>query len=141
MTKRHLALFVWERELGIPYRWAGDDPIAGFDCSGLVLEGLKSVGLVDKDTDMTAAQLYEHFKNPIQQNPPKEGTLLFFADQNGHIFHVEIAYYVIDGQVFTIGASGGGGKTTDIQTAIAQNAYVKIRPRKHWDYAVDPFSD
>src|SRR5574338_257786 len=141
MTKRHLALFVWERELGIPYRWAGDDTIAGFDCSGLVLEGLKSVGMVYKDKYMTAEQLSNSFPAIPHGIVPKEGSLIFFIDQNNHIYHVEIVYYVIDGEVFTIGASGGGGKTTDIQTAIAQNAYVKIRPRKHWDYAVDPFSD
>ena len=31
--------------LGTPYRWGGDDPLTGIDCSGLALEVLKAAGI------------------------------------------------------------------------------------------------
>jgi len=30
------------------YLWGGDDPLAGFDCSGFVIEILKSVGILEE---------------------------------------------------------------------------------------------
>src|SRR5262245_24009514 len=54
---RDAALHVWESHLNSPYAWGGDDSITGFDCSGLVIEGLRSVGLLARDGDWTAADL------------------------------------------------------------------------------------
>jgi len=33
-----------------------------------------------------------------------------------------------DGEVYTVGASGGDSRTTNEQTAISADAYVKMRP-------------
>ncbi len=44
------------------YLFGGDDP-KGIDCSGLVLEGLKSIGMAQRDTDMMADSLYQMFKD------------------------------------------------------------------------------
>jgi cell wall-associated NlpC family hydrolase len=49
------------RLLGTPYRWAGDDPLAGFDCSGLAIELYTSFGLWD-GRDVRAQDLYRHFR-------------------------------------------------------------------------------
>ncbi|MFC1535727.1 NlpC/P60 family protein, partial [Candidatus Neomarinimicrobiota bacterium] len=37
--------------VGLPYLWGGDDAVAGYDCSGLVIEILKSVGLLQRSGD------------------------------------------------------------------------------------------
>ena len=48
--------------IGKPYVWAGDDAIAGFDCSGFIIEILKSVGILPRSGDWAACHLYEVFK-------------------------------------------------------------------------------
>jgi len=120
--------------IGLKYRWGGDDAIAGFDCSGFVIEILKSVGLLSRTGDWTAGGLYELFKDkevPFAQ----EGCLVFFA-KNNLINHVEYVYKY----GLTIGASGGWSTTLTEADAIKQNAYIKVRPMRKDVYAiVNPF--
>ena len=108
--------------LGTPYVWGGDDP-SGFDCSGFVLECLKSAGVIGEHEDHTADSLMRKFVEHHVQTPA-EGALLFTLDESGKATHVVIC---LDNQ-FQIGASGGTSKTSDIAAAWRNNAYVKIRP-------------
>jgi len=120
---------------GLPYRWGGDDPMTGFDCSGLVVEILKSVGVLPRNGDWTAAGLYSRFAPLGKVEEPDSGCLVFWGNDR-KITHVE---YCI-GNGLTIGASGGGSATTSDSAAAAQNAYVKVRPiRDPYKYIVDPF--
>lgn len=107
--------------LWTPYRWGGDDPMAGFDCSGFVIEILKTVGILNRGYDNTARGLFLKFS---EVDEPKEGCLVFWRGSGQRIIHVE---YCLD-SVYSIGASGGGGKTVNLDEAIKQNAYIKIRP-------------
>jgi cell wall-associated NlpC family hydrolase len=121
--------------LGKPYFWGGDDPIQGFDCSGYCIEILKSVGLLPRNGDWTAAMLFNLFE---KVNSPRRGCLVFWENGNGRIIHVE---YCLD-HYLSIGASGGGSTTDSQQDAIRQNAYVKVRPfhsRKGVAGFVDPW--
>jgi hypothetical protein len=73
---------------------------------------------------MTAAQLYEKFSD--KDVPfPYAGCLVFYANKEGKVSHVEIAVH--DGSV-SLGASGGGSHVIDVASAIKHNAFVKIRP-------------
>jgi hypothetical protein len=137
-TPRDLSLYVWERELGEPYLWAGSNPLAGFDCSGLVIEGLKAAGRLPRDGDWNAATLAQKFPLVTTFQP---GNLVFYnRGTPPAIGHVEIVYAVISGLVFTIAASGGGSGTIDRAAAIASDAYVKIRPIvPGWVRMVNPF--
>jgi len=138
MTRREIALRLWERELGKPYNWGGQNPLEGFDCSGLVIEGLKAVGVLPKKGDWTARGLRDRFKGKEIQSPTP-GCLLFW-NRGSQIGHVEIVWQVVDGGRLTIGASGGGSKTHTEQDAIDQDAYIKVRPATpNWVVAVDPF--
>jgi len=143
---RAIALDVWREFLGIPYRWGGDDPLVGFDCSGLVIEGLKSAGILPREGDWSADVLL----NGVFKDSPRlvdvrsftPGSLLFWnRGTTPRIGHVEIVWAVLNGKVFTIGASGGGSGDTDLARAIDDNAYVKIRPAVlGWVACVDPFN-
>jgi len=124
--------------LGKPYLWGGDDPMAGFDCSGLCIEILKSVGVLPRKGDWTAEGLWNRFKD-YEVQFPYEGCLVFWTNKKGDkVIHVE---YALDGEL-CIGASGGGSKTTSKQAAINKNAYIKVRPwsgRKKIKGLIDPY--
>jgi len=120
--------------VGKPYIWGGDDAVAGWDCSGFVIEILKSVGLLPRSGDWTAEGLYLLFKDK-EVTVAKEGCLVFFA-KNNKINHVEYVWK----NGLTIGASGGGSRTLTREDAIKQNAYIKIRPMRKDVFAiVNPF--
>ncbi len=138
-SARAIALFVTEQELGQPYLWGGDDPLTGFDCSGLVIEGLKAAGRLPRDGDWSANDLSRLFPASTVIRP---GVLLFWnRGSPPHIGHVEMVWAVVGPVTYTIGASGGGSGTTTREAAIKSNGYVKIRPAvPGWAKAVDPFA-
>lgn len=122
MSKCEIALKIAWSYRGLWYKWGGDDP-SGFDCSGLIVEILKSVGIIKRQTDYTASGLWNKFQHHVILTP-KAGALVFWKTAYGTINHVEIC---IDGE-HAIGASGGGSKTLTEADAIRQNAFIKIRP-------------
>jgi len=117
---RFLAV-AWE-QLGRPYIWGGDDP-GGFDCSGLVCECLRSVGILKDRDRLTAHGLMLAFDKANQRHP-HGGCLLFRTRRDGHATHVTIC---LDNQ-YHIGASGGGSDVDTEAEAWEQNAFVKLRP-------------
>jgi len=122
--------------LGTPYIWGGDDP-SGFDCSGFVIECLKTAGLIKEREDMTADELLKRYTDN-RVNQPCKGALLFTVNKKGTATHVVIC---LD-RYFQIGASGGTKRTNNRQESWRDNAYVKIRPIRfdRQSYiVVDPF--
>lgn len=134
-TTRDIACEIAFHFLGQPYLWGGNDPMAGFDCSGFVIEVLQSVGRLPRTGDWTASALSHLWPTtPVV----RRGCLLFWA-KNDKIIHVEMVYE--KDPLLTIGASGGGSKTDSLQDAINHDAYIKIRPAKQgWVKIVDPFA-
>jgi len=123
--------------LGLPYIWGGDDPVRGFDCSGLVIEVLQSVGILPHGYDATADGLYRKFK-AREVDKGRTGCLVLWLNASGVALHVEL----MADEFHTIGASGGGSATTSHQDAVDQNAFVKMRPlgyRGAKYRIVDPF--
>lgn len=135
-THRKEAISYVKRWIGTWYKWGGDDS-SGFDCSGLVIEMLKSAGILPRKFDTTAAGLHDMFKHNAV-NKPYKGCLVFWHNGNGKIIHVEIMI----NEDLALGASGGGSKTLTAQDAIRHNAFIKVRPyksRKNVVGFVDPF--
>ncbi len=110
--------------LGLPYIWGGDDPIKGFDCSGLVLEILQAVGVFPHGQDTTAAGLRTYFTDGRTESP-RFGSLVFFGST--HPTHVGFCL----NHLVMLEAGGGGSKTHTPADASAQNAYVRLRPIKN----------
>jgi cell wall-associated NlpC family hydrolase len=124
--------------VGTPYIWGGDDP-SGFDCSGFVVECLKTAGIINEKEDYSAEGLVNLFSSKIIDSP-RVGTLLFTLNQSGKATHVVIC---LD-EHFQVGASGGTSNTIDPKAAWRDNAYVKIRPIRFNPAKMklaDPFQD
>jgi len=107
---------------GLPYIWGGNDAVQGFDCSGMQVEILQSVGMLPEG-DWSAAMLWSLFAAK-EVFKPEPGCLVFWENSQGHIRHVEMCI----GDGLSIGASGGGRHVSTREAAILQNAFVKIRP-------------
>jgi len=137
---RNIAVEYLQHWLLTPYSWGGSD-FSAIDCSGLMIEVLKSVGILPHIFDDTANGLYLRFKENIRKPPqmPILGCLIFWF-RNGKAIHVEMTcddYHVI-------GASGGGSRVKSISDAIRDDAFVKMRPIDYRGdiYKVcDPFLD
>lgn len=112
--------------LGKPYLWGGSTPLIGFDCSGLCLELLKSVGLAPL-SDMTAQSLYEHLKANGSASTLAEGAFCFYGKSTSQVSHIA---YMINAQQI-IEAGGGDSHTVDFEHAIQQEAFVRIRHYMH----------
>lgn len=138
--KRDIALKIAWHYLGTPYRWGGDD-FSGFDCSGFVIEILKSVGILARGVDLTAHGLWTAFKEKCEVQSPDSGTLVFWTNKSGQkILHVEMCI----NDELSIGASGGGRNIKTVDDAIKFNAFIKVRPfrsRPHIKGFIDPFSE
>ena len=130
MNKRDIATQIAFHYIGTFYKWGGDDP-SGFDCSGFVIELLKSVGLFPRKEDTTAKGLSTMYQ---KVGKPEEGCLVFYGNP---IYHVEYCY----NSDLSIGASGGGSTTITLAKAIKQNAFIKMRPIRKKDVTcyVNPF--
>ena len=122
--------------IGTPYSWGGDDGLAGWDCSGLMIEILQSVGILAHEFDDTAHGLYLRFKdNRVEY---AYAGCLVFCFKGGKAIHTEM---LMD-DLHVIGASGGGAKVKTIADAIKANAFVKMRPVNYrgMNYIIcDPF--
>lgn len=111
------------RFVGLPYRWGGDDAIDGFDCSGLVVELLQSVGVLPKGFDSNAAGFW-NFPAFAKADAARFGSLAFF----GLPTVTHIGFCLSD--TLMLEAGGGCAKTTSKEAAAAANAYVRVRPIK-----------
>lgn len=114
--------------IGRPYIWAGDGTGPkhnGFDCSGLVLEGLWALGLYT-GPDVSAQGLYNYLtKTAVWKegsvDNARENDILFFGKSTSKITHVAVAM----GDGLMLEAGGGG---SSCKTATASTGFVRIRP-------------
>lgn len=116
---------LWPRYLHIPYKWGGDHPGIGLDCSGLVLLILQSVGAIGRGIDLTAQGLYARWPK-LTEPGPAFGDLCFFGKSSEAVTHVGFCL----GPNLMLEAGGGGPTTTTPEIAIKQHAMVRVSPIK-----------
>jgi cell wall-associated NlpC family hydrolase len=68
------------RAVGVPYRWGGTSPSAGFDCSGLVYWAYRHVGVALPHSSYALAGT----GRPVRSSRLRPGDLLFFYGY-GHV--------------------------------------------------------
>jgi cell wall-associated NlpC family hydrolase len=119
---RQIAVVVACHMIGSTYRWDDRNSSTGLDCSGLIVELLKSAGVLPLDGSWTASELADRYAHYAVQTV-HEGCLLFWgADQK--IRHVEFAI----SPFHSLGALGDGGSTVRISEAISSSSFVRVRP-------------
>src|SRR3972149_3669813 len=84
---RNKAVEYLQRFIGLPYLWGGDDPMSGFDCSGLIVEILQAVGILPHGSDFTADALYEKFQTKAIERG--YAAFFFFFLFGAHGIHLE----------------------------------------------------
>ena len=94
------------RALGVTYRWGGNTPREGFDCSGLTKFTHKNVNV---SIPRTAAEQSQASRT-ISRQQLRPGDMIFFRTSGKTVNHVGI--YVGNGK-FIHAASGGGRVTLD----------------------------
>lgn len=87
--------------VGTPYRYGGNTPEAGFDCSGLV--GYVYRDMLDRALPRTTAEL-ARLGPPVEARAIAAGDLVVFGPA-GHVNHVGI--YVGEGRFVHAPSSGG----------------------------------
>ena len=144
--KRARAVEYIQRFIGLPYFYGGDDPMQGFDCSGLIHEVLQAVGEERRGFDSTANGLYEQHKDRIITTGYHGCLIFYFRKENSQSFPSRKGMAIHVGMMidnnFMVHAGGGGSTTRSPEDAIRQNAYVRMdsflyRPEPH--IFCDPF--
>lgn len=117
--------------VGTPYRWGGNTPDSGFDCSGLI-------GFVYRDAagislPRTTRELIVMRVQDVSENNLQTGDLIFFATGGGsQVSHAGI--YVGEGRFVHAPQTGGTVKLDTLSKAYWQNAYLsakRVLPAEH----------
>ena len=110
--------------VGTPYRWGGNTPDSGFDCSGLikyVYNDAAGISLPRTTREMIVMQAQN-----IGQDKLQTGDLLFFATNGGsQVSHAGI--YVGEGRFVHAPATGGTVKLDSLNKAYWQKAYLNAK--------------
>ncbi len=107
----------------VPYKWGGNNPLEGFDCSGLVCWGLKRIGILGLHDDITAQSLMKRFWD-YRVPDPVRGALLFFGPALNDVRHTAIAI----SEKMMIEAGAGTSKVLTREDAIRESAMVRRQP-------------
>lgn len=98
------------RMIGIPYRYGGNSPSAGFDCSGLVQFSYKKAGAILPRTTDALRQA----SAPIRLSNLRRGDLVFFDQgwkKSGHV-----GIYLGAGEFVHAPSSGGRVRKDSLQS-------------------------
>ena len=116
------AVTIAERYMGIPYVYAGADPITGFDCSGLTMYVYEQLGI--HLLHWTGYQIHEG--TPVPRWALAPGDLVFFYDEGGVPGHVGI--YIGNNQFIHAPHTGDVVKISTLDEHYAGVYFGAVRP-------------
>lgn len=110
--------------VGTPYRWGGNTPDSGFDCSGLI-------GYVYRDAagislPRTTGELISMRTPSVGVNALQSGDLVFFATNGGsQVSHAGI--YVGEGRFVHAPRTGGTVRLDSLSNSYWQRSYLSAK--------------
>lgn len=108
--------------VGTPYRWGGNSPETGFDCSGLINYVFReTTGL---SLPRTTAGLSE-LPRSTASSALQPGDLVLFSTRGKRVDHAGI--YVGDGRFLHAPSSGGRVRIDDLQASYWQRSFTSAR--------------
>jgi cell wall-associated NlpC family hydrolase len=117
------AVSIVQRYLGIPYVWAGADPVTGFDCSGLVMYVYGQLGI--HLIHYTGSQIHEG--TPVPREALLPGDIVFFYPHAGVPGHEGM--YIGNDQFIHAPHTGDVVKISSLKDPTYAFAYVgAVRP-------------
>lgn len=91
--------------LGVRYKYGGNRPNEGFDCSGLVVYLYQNAGL-----DMARVSRDQAKQGKVvNNNDARPGDLVFFKKPGGSVFHVSVVVLSNPGELWVIHATSSRG--------------------------------
>jgi cell wall-associated NlpC family hydrolase len=108
--------------IGTPYKWGGNTPQSGFDCSGLVVYVVKNTR--QKNIPRTTGELGK-FGKSLALETPAPGDLVFFNTLGESHSHVGI--YVGSGRFVHAPTTGGTVRLDEIKNPYWAPRYTEAR--------------
>jgi cell wall-associated NlpC family hydrolase len=109
--------------VGTPYRYGGNSPAGGFDCSGLVQFVFRdSAGLY---LPRSTRELVAMDARRVDRDELRPGDLVFFNPGGGHPSHIGI--YVGEGRFVHAPSSGGTVRLDQLEADYWRRAYAGAR--------------
>ena len=105
-----------EEYIGVPYKWGGNTPESGFDCSGYTRYVFARQGVQLPRTSREQARAGQNVT--ARRSALRQGDLMMFAEPHRAISHVAI--YAGDGRIIHSSSSGGGVRYDDLDTKRGQ---------------------
>ena len=111
-----------KRYIGVPYRWGGESPQTGFDCSGLTMVVYRLNGL---DLPRSSRQQWRAGA-PVKRGQLAKGDLVFFATSGGRrVSHVGI--YTGDNKFLHAPSRGRNIRISSLSSNYYRSRYLGAR--------------
>ena len=107
--------------LGTPYRWGGNSPDNGFDCSGLVGYVFRTIGI---DLPRVSRSMANEGTAVADRTALAEGDLVFFG-KRGRVDHVGI--YIGEGKFVHAPRTGRDVTVSSMDSGYWSNKYLQAR--------------
>jgi len=123
MTQRVKDLIDYaKRFTAIPYKWSGNHPCEGLDCSGFMCILLRREGILSWNEDLSSRAIFQRLREEHGTSEVKPGSFLFFG--RDRITHIAMAV----SETHMIEAGGGGKDTVTLKRAVERRAFIREMP-------------
>jgi len=109
--------------VGTPYRYGGNTPTGGFDCSGLV--GFVFKDAAGLDLPRSTRDLIDLDARKVDRDNLQPGDLVFFNPRGGRVSHIGI--YVGEDRFVHAPSAGGTVRLDSLESAYWRKYYVSAK--------------